>query len=193
MRSTIKRSGHMVIGIFMLGSMHTGHARLVNVHSDAEYDKLISSNSKPMVVKFSAPWCGACTMAKKPFEELAQEPALSNIDFVNVNIDELQPLATREGIEGIPTFNYIRNGVKIGQTVGLGDPNNIKKQMRTTIKEKLTPQKEARNTSSKQTTSAETDNFWANLGSYFSKMSASISSTVASLFGNLPGLSYLFS
>ena len=104
LNSTIKQTKRVVMGIFMLSSMHSGYARLINVKTDTEYDNLIKSNNKPMVIKFSAPWCGACKLAKKPFEELAQEPALSGIDFINVNIDTLQSLAMREKIKGIPTF-----------------------------------------------------------------------------------------
>merc|ERR1712032_506868 len=69
-----------------------------------------------IIVDFTASWCGPCKMIGPVFEELSA--SYSNIEFVKVDVDELEDVAAECGISAMPTFQVWSNGAKIDELVG---------------------------------------------------------------------------
>lgn len=85
---------------------------------DAEV--VVKSYEKPVLVDFSATWCGPCQMLKPVLEKLVQE-----YDFVlaKVDIDENPDLASSFGVEGVPDVRIVTQGEMIPGFVGaLSEP-----------------------------------------------------------------------
>jgi thiol-disulfide isomerase/thioredoxin len=63
---------------------------------------------KKIAIKIGADWCGACKMAEKPFAQAAKTHA--DVKAVSINADnkKLNKLISTFGIDGLPTFIYIR-------------------------------------------------------------------------------------
>lgn len=66
-----------------------------------------------VLVKFGAPWCGPCRMMNPVLEILSTE-----IEIIDVNIDENEELATEYGIRSVPTFIFLEDGKEYNRHVG---------------------------------------------------------------------------
>lgn len=73
-------------------------------------------SDKPVLVDFWAAWCGPCQMMGPIIEELSEEVA--DVKFAKVNVNEEPELAERFGVENIPAFILIKDGVEQKRTIG---------------------------------------------------------------------------
>lgn len=73
--------------------------------------------SRPVFVDFWAEWCGPCRMVSPVIEELAREYE-GRVDFVKVNVDDANELASRYNVFSIPTLALFKNGQVVDQQVG---------------------------------------------------------------------------
>ena len=83
------------------------------IHSEAEFTQLISNNDKLTVVKFGAPWCGACKQMAPDFHAAANSASDLYV-FADLNIDEVPGIAEKLGINGIPVVLLYKGGQEIG-------------------------------------------------------------------------------
>merc|ERR1712137_541225 len=90
---------------------------LVQVIEDKSgFDELVKGD-KPVVVDFTATWCGPCKMMAPIFEELSEEYKDKMI-FVKVDVDDCDDVAAACGISAMPTFQLYKGGSKVGEVVG---------------------------------------------------------------------------
>lgn len=83
-----------------------------------ENNKIIPVNGLPMVVDFSAVWCPPCKQLKPIFHRLGEENK-GKIDFVTIDVDEMQAVAAAYGVQNIPTLIYLSpDGNELGRSVG---------------------------------------------------------------------------
>ena len=84
--------------------------------SQNDFQKEVLEASEKVLVDFWAPWCGPCQMLSPVIEELAQE--IKGVKVVKVNVDEAQEIATKYGINGIPTVMIFKDGQAVDTIVG---------------------------------------------------------------------------
>lgn len=63
----------------------------------------------PVLVDFSAEWCGPCKMVDPIVHELSEEWA-GKVKVVKIDADEAPGILNRYGILGIPTLMFLVNG-----------------------------------------------------------------------------------
>lgn len=85
--------------------------------TNAEFDSVITSSDKPVLVDFWAPWCGPCRALGPVIEEVGTEMA-DQLAVYKCNVDEEPELATRFRIVSIPTMILFKNGEPVHQMVG---------------------------------------------------------------------------
>jgi thioredoxin 1 len=74
------------------------------IHLDeATFDQTVSDSNVPVLVDFSATWCGPCRMIAPVLDEIAEEQAEA-VRIVKVDVDNNPELSNRSGIQNIPTL-----------------------------------------------------------------------------------------
>lgn len=86
------------------------------ITSESEFDNLIKSETRLIVVDFTATWCGPCRAIAPIFESLSEQ--YSNVVFVKVDVDDLADVASKCGIRAMPTFQFYKGGSKIKEMCG---------------------------------------------------------------------------
>ena len=90
------------------------------VHSanDTNFDSEVIQNDTPVLVDFSATWCGPCKRLEPIVEELAGEFA-GRLKVVKVDIDEARTTASQFGVMSVPTVVLFKSGEVQDTLVGL--------------------------------------------------------------------------
>lgn len=92
---------------------------MIEVTSD-NFEEVVLTASKPVMVDFWAPWCGPCRSLTPHLEKFASE-STEFLDVVKVNVDVAPELATTLGIRSIPTIVMFYEG----QETNRSNANNI--------------------------------------------------------------------
>ena len=82
----------------------------------ANFEELVTNNSKPVLLDFWATWCGPCRMVAPIVEEIAGER--EDILVGKIYVDEEMELAVQFGIISIPTLAVMKNGELTNKAVG---------------------------------------------------------------------------
>lgn len=84
--------------------------------TDANFDSIINEGL-PVVLDFSATWCGPCKKIAPIIEELAGEYA-GRVNIGKCDVDENEELTNKFGIRNVPTVLFIKNGEIVDKHVG---------------------------------------------------------------------------
>ena len=82
-----------------------------------EFDKEVLQCGQPVLVDFSATWCGPCQMMGPVMEKLATEFE-GKAKVAKVDIDECSDLAMKYNIMSVPSMLFFKNGEIKDQVVG---------------------------------------------------------------------------
>ena len=84
--------------------------------SAAEIKSALAS-SQPVLLNFSATWCGPCRQVAPLVQELAVE-LRGRARVLKVDVDAERELAAQYNISGIPCFVVVKNGREVAREVG---------------------------------------------------------------------------
>src|SRR4030065_1053218 len=85
----------------------------------------VMRSSMLVCVDFWAEWCGPCRMVSPVVEELSEEYD-GKVDFVKVNVDQANELASKYNVFSIPTLAIFSKGQIIAQQVGAASKESYK-------------------------------------------------------------------
>ena len=85
--------------------------------SDATFESEVLKAAGPVVVDFWAEWCGPCKQIAPVLEELSGSLG-SKVKIVKLNVDESPSIASKYGIQSIPTLMIFKNGKMTSRQVG---------------------------------------------------------------------------
>jgi thioredoxin 1 len=86
--------------------------------NESNFDQSISESPVPILVDFSASWCGPCRMIAPVLDEIAKEQG-ANVKVAKVDVDNSPTLSSRFGIHRVPTLLFFKGGELKDQVVGL--------------------------------------------------------------------------
>lgn len=92
-------------------------AEPIEVGNDTVFESAVRQASLPVLVDFWAPWCGPCKMVAPEVAKVAAESS-GRVLVLKVNTEQLQNLAQRFSISGIPTFALFQQGKELARKPG---------------------------------------------------------------------------
>ena len=100
--------------------------------TDDNFQSEVLSADKPVVVDFSATWCGPCKQLSPIIDELSREYE-GRAKVGKVDIDQSQETAARYGIMSVPTVLFFKGGEKVDSVVGLNSKEFFRKKIETLL------------------------------------------------------------
>lgn len=85
--------------------------------NDTEFEKEVLQASGPVLVDFTAEWCGPCKALSPLIDELADEMK-DKVKVVKVNIDSSPDAPSTYGVRGVPTLMIFKEGQVVDTRVG---------------------------------------------------------------------------
>jgi thioredoxin 1 len=94
---------------------------------DSNFEAEVVNAKSPVLVDFSATWCGPC-QRQLPILEKFASANLDKVKVVKIDIDDSPKTAGKLGIRSVPSIVLFNQGEKIDMKVGLsslGDLNTL--------------------------------------------------------------------
>ncbi len=85
--------------------------------NDLNFDTEVLKSSVPVLLDFSAVWCGPCKALAPVVEKFATEFA-GKVKVGKLDIDDSPATPSKFSIRGVPTIVAFRDGKEIGRHVG---------------------------------------------------------------------------
>ncbi|OIT21894.1 PREDICTED: thioredoxin H2-like [Nicotiana attenuata] len=104
-------------------------SQVIAFHSSTKwklhFDALKDTN-KLVVIDFTATWCGPCKNMEPVINDYAAK--YTDVEFVKIDVDELDKVAEEYGVQTMPTFVLIKKGKVVDKVVG-ADKDGLKKKI----------------------------------------------------------------
>ena len=94
--------------------------------TDANFDAEVLQSKTPVLVDFTATWCGPCKMLSPIVDKIADEFE-GTYKVGKLDIDDAPTVTQKYGVRGVPTVMVFKNGEKTGQHVGVTNKETLVK------------------------------------------------------------------
>jgi len=85
--------------------------------TEASFDTEVLGASLPVVVDFTAAWCGPCHAIAPSLEAISDELA-GKVKIVKLDVDVDPAISARYGVRSMPTLMVFKNGEPTAMQVG---------------------------------------------------------------------------
>ncbi len=98
------------------------------VFTDQNFEAEVLNSPVPVLVDFSATWCGPCKALHPIVEELAKDYA-GKIKCGKLDIDHSRGVPTKYGIMAVPTIIFFKGGREMEKITGLKPKGELRKSI----------------------------------------------------------------
>lgn len=92
--------------------------------SEGAFESEVLNSTLPVIVDFTAVWCGPCKMLEPVVKQLSQEWE-GKVKIVKVDVDDNSKVAMQYGVMGVPTLILFVNGEPIQRMSGYQSKERI--------------------------------------------------------------------
>ncbi|WP_372352860.1 thioredoxin [Streptomyces sp. KL116D] len=85
--------------------------------TDADFDVEVLKNGRPVLVEFTAEWCGPCKQLAPVLRSIAEEEG-ERLDVVAIDVDANPDTAVKYGVLSMPTLMVFKDGEPVWSRVG---------------------------------------------------------------------------
>ena len=103
----------------------SGSRNVVTI-SDSSFESEVLKSDSPVLVDFTATWCGPCKQLAPVVDKIADEN-VGKYKVAKVDIDECPSIAAKYRIKGVPTVMVFKGGEVKGQHVGVTNKETLMK------------------------------------------------------------------
>ena len=92
--------------------------------TEAAFDSEVLKSTLPVMVDFTAIWCGPCKMLEPVVTQLSQE-WVGKVKVVKLDVDDNSSLAVQYGVMGVPTLILFIDGKPVQRLTGYQPKDRI--------------------------------------------------------------------
>ena len=98
----------------------------MEIFTSENFEQAVLGASLPVIVDFSATWCGPCKMMAPTLEKLAEEYS-GTVLIGKIDVEENMDIAMKYRVMNVPTLLIFKDGKILNTMVGLQNGNTLKK------------------------------------------------------------------
>lgn len=98
----------------------------MEIFTSENFEQAVLGASLPVIVDFSATWCGPCKMMAPVLEKLAEEYS-GKVLIGKIDVEENMDIAMKYRVMNVPTLLIFKDGKILNTMVGLQNGNTLKK------------------------------------------------------------------
>ncbi|MCS6806259.1 MAG: thioredoxin [Acidobacteriota bacterium] len=96
--------------------------------TDSTFEQEVLNSDKPVLVDFSAVWCGPCKMLEPTVRAIADEYA-GRVHVYKLDIDQSPLTPARYGVRGVPTLILFKDGQERDRIIGVTSKDTIEQMI----------------------------------------------------------------
>lgn len=96
--------------------------------NDQTFTKSLRADANPVLVDFSASWCGPCKALAPTIDAVAKEFA-GRLRVYKVDIDQAADTAAQFGVASVPTCIFFKDGKEVDRFVGNQDLRSVRQRI----------------------------------------------------------------
>ncbi len=101
-----------------------GASKNIKSFNESNFEAEVLKSDVPVLVDFTATWCGPCKALAPIVEKLADDFE-GKVKVGKLDIDDSPGITAKYGVRSVPTVMVFKGGAKSGQHVGLTNRDKL--------------------------------------------------------------------